>query len=66
MGARNELLQPQSEKTSIEERTSKLIWIKSIMFTVLWAFVAWQLLTIKEKNVPKYDVFVDSNQTISK
>lgn len=63
---KNELLQPQVEKFSMKRVTTKFDWMKSIVFVMIWAFVAWHLLTVKEKNLPKYDVLVHSNQTTSK
>lgn len=32
------------------------------MFVVIWIFVAWHLLTVKEKKLPKYDVLIHSNE----
>lgn len=66
----NELLKPQiiGETNELADRNGKSNFtvVKHIVFTMIWAFVAWHLLTVKEKNLPKYDVVANFNQTKSK
>lgn len=68
--AQNELLKPQivGETKDSADRTgqSKFSIAKQIAFALIWAFVAWHLLTVKEKNLPKRDIVLNSNQTKSK
>lgn len=66
ISVQNELLQPQVEKVLTKRATTKFDWMKPIIFVMIWAFAAWHLLTVKEKNLPKYDVLVHFNQPISK
>lgn len=66
---RNELLKPQTidetKAAADQNGQSKFTVVKHIAFTLVWAFVAWHLLTVKEKNLPKYDVVAKFNQTKS-
>lgn len=68
--AQNELLEPQTiaeTRDSVDKSgSSNFTTVKHIVFAMIWAFVAWNLLIVKEKNLPKYDVVVNSNQTKSK
>lgn len=65
--AQNELLKSQrndeSEDAAQPNGSSHFTVIKHIVFASIWAFVAWNLLTVKEKNLSKYDIAVDFNQT---
>lgn len=67
---KNELLKPQTidetEAAADQNGQSKFTVVKHVGFALVWAFVAWQLLTVKEKNLPKYDVIAKFNQTKSK
>lgn len=61
--AGNELLQQKIDVMFDSKRVSKFNLIKYIVFSVIWAFVAWHMLTIKEKNLSKYDVVLEINET---
>lgn len=68
--ANNELIQPHDKQPkSMQSVSSGNIYfkrIKYITFSAIWAFVAWNLLTIKEKIPTKFNVLVDANETKSK
>lgn len=68
--AQNELLKCQNtdgiKDGADQNGSSQFTTIKHIAFAMIWAFVAWHLLTVKEKNLPKYNIAVDFNQTKSK
>lgn len=54
----------EKSQTSTKSTTSTFDLIKYIAFTAIWVFVAWNLLTIKEKNLTRRDVvIVENNKT---
>lgn len=68
--AQNELLKSQiigeTTDTADKNTSGQFTIVKHIVFAMIWAFVAWHLLIVKEKNLPKYDIVVNFNQTKSK
>lgn len=66
----NELLKPQTidetQDSADKNGQNKFAMVKHIVFAIIWAFVAWNLLIVKEKNLPKYDIVANFNQTKSK
>lgn len=72
MTVQNDLLQSRAdEKADAVKETAKnnhnnFKQIKYIVFSAIWMFVAWNLLTVKEKNLIKRDILVHSNGTKGK
>lgn len=68
--AQNELLSPQTigetQASAGGSGQSNFTVMKHMIFALVWAFVAWHLLTVKEKNLPKFDIVANFNQTKSK
>lgn len=67
---KNELLKPQNigeiQGSADGNGQNKFTVVKHLVFIMIWSFVAWHLLTVKEKNLPKYDIVANNNQTKSK
>lgn len=61
--AKNELLHKQSGESEQRKGHNRFNRIKYIGFAIIWAFVAWKLLTIREKILPQHNIVVESNQT---
>ncbi|XP_031624737.1 P protein-like isoform X2 [Contarinia nasturtii] len=58
-----ELLHSKNGKNTETSAQGSVNLIKYIIFAVLWAFMAYQLLTVQEKNLTRYDIVVQPNKT---
>lgn len=64
--AKGELLHSNNEKRLETKTISKFDLIKYIAFSTIWAFVAWNLLTVKEKRPTEYGIVIEANKTKGK
>lgn len=61
-----ELLHQKVETRPERKAMSKFDLIKYIVFSAIWVFVAWHLLTVKEKNLTEYEIVLEPNKTKGK
>ncbi|XP_055326081.1 uncharacterized protein LOC129579919 [Sitodiplosis mosellana] len=61
--AKGELLHQKDGKKVESKTMNKFDLMKYIVFSAIWVFIAWNLLTVKEKNLTEYEIVLEPHKT---